>query len=60
MTTSVVAEDKISLAINQGVQVPEGWLVDGKEEPTLEPNDFKDDPPGAILPLVGDAGHKVY
>ncbi len=60
MTTSIVAEGKIRLAINQGVQVPEGWLIDGYGEPTTEPNDFKDDPPGAILPLGGDAGHKGY
>ena len=60
MTTSVVAEGKIRLAINQGVKVPKGWLIDGHGEPTTEPNDFKDDPPGAILPLGGDAGHKGY
>ena len=60
MTTSIVAEGKIRLAINQGVQVPEGWLIDGYGAPTTEPNDFKDDPPGAILPLGGDAGHKGY
>ncbi len=56
----LVAEDKIRLAINQGVQVLEGWLIDGKGQPTTEPNDFKEDPPGAILPLGGDAGHKGY
>ena len=60
MTTSVVAEGKVRLAINQGVQVPEGWLIDAKGQPTREPNDFKDDPPGAILPLGGAAGHKGY
>ena len=60
MTTSVVAEGKVRLAINQGVQVPEGWLIDGKGQPTTDPDDFKDDPPGAILPLGGAAGHKGY
>ena len=60
MTTSIVAEGKIRLAINQGVKVPEGWLIDGNGAPTTEPNDFKDDPPGAILPLGGGAGHKGY
>ena len=34
MTTSIVAEGKIRLAINQGVtKVPEGWLIDGYGEP---------------------------
>src|SRR5437764_8950885 len=28
MTTSVVAEGKIRLAINQGKSVPEGWIID--------------------------------
>ena len=31
--------------------MPEGWLIDRYGEPTTEPNDFKDNLPGAILPL---------
>lgn len=58
MTTSVVAEGKIRVAANRGVQVPEGWLIDSNGEPTVEPNDFKGDPPGAILPLGGVVAHK--
>ena len=60
MTTSVVAEGKIRVAINRGEKVPEGWLIDSDGKPTTEPNDFKADPPGAILPLGGVVAHKGF
>ena len=60
MTTSVVAEGKVRVAINQGNQVPEGWLIDSEGNPTTEPNDFRADPPGAILPLGGVVAHKGF
>lgn len=60
MTTSVVAEGKVRVAINQGKQVPEGWLIDSEGNPTTEPNDFRADPPGAILPMGGVVAHKGY
>ncbi len=60
MTTSIVAEGKIRIAINRGDRVPEGWLIDSEGNPTTDPDDFKADPPGAILPLGGAAGHKGY
>ena len=60
MTTSVVAEGKIRVAINQGKQVPEGWLIDSQGNPTTDPNDFRADPPGAILPMGGVVAYKGY
>lgn len=60
MTTSVVAEGKVRLAINQGKRVPEGWLIDSDGKPTTDPNDFKAEPPGAILPMGGVVAHKGY
>jgi uncharacterized oxidoreductase len=60
MTTSVVAEGKVRVAINQGKHVPEGWLIDSQGNPTTDPNDFKGDPPGAILPMGGVVAHKGY
>ena len=60
MTTSVVAEGKVRVAINQRKEVPEGWLIDGDGNPTTNPNDFKADPPGAILPMGGVVAHKGY
>ena len=58
MTTSVVAEGKIRVAINRGDSVPDGWIIDHDGNPTNNPNDFKDEPPGAILPLGGVVAHK--
>ena len=60
MTTSVVAEGKIRVAINAGRQVPEGWLIDNQGYPTTDPRTFKADPPGAILPMGGVVAYKGY
>jgi len=60
MTTSVVAEGKVRLALNQKRHVPEGWLIDAEGNPTTDPKKFKGDPPGAILPLGGVVAHKGY
>jgi uncharacterized oxidoreductase len=60
MTTSVAAEGKIRVAINQGRQIPEGWIVDAQGNPTTDPNKFAGPPPGAILPLGGVVAHKGY
>lgn len=60
MTTSVVAEGKVRVAINQGKSVPEGWLIDSEGRPTTDPRMFKADPPGAMLPMGGVVAHKGY
>ncbi len=60
MTTSVVAEGKVRVAINSGHKVPEGWLIDAQGNPTTDPNDFRADPPGAILPMGGVVAHKGF
>ena len=60
MTTSVAAEGKIRVAINQGRQIPDGWIVDAQGNPTTDPKKFTGPPPGAILPLGGAAAHKGY
>ena len=61
MTTTVVAEGKVRIARNRGVETPDGWLLNSRGEPTNDPNDLYSDPPGSILPLGGAAaGHKGY
>jgi uncharacterized oxidoreductase len=60
MTTSVVAEGKVRVAMNQGKQVPEGWLIDAEGRPTTDPRVLRADPPGAILPMGGVVAHKGY
>ncbi len=57
MATSVLAEGKIQVARNKGVELPDGVLIDGKARPTRNPNDLYDPPPGAILPF---GAHKGY
>lgn len=60
ITSSVVAQGKIDVAVNRGDSVPLGWLIDGKGEPTTDPQDFDNPSPGSILPLGGLAGHKGF
>lgn len=51
MATSVVAEGKIAVAANRGIEVPEGWLLDKHGMPTRNPRDLYDPPGGALLPF---------
>ena len=54
ITTSTVAEGKLMVALNKGVQVPEGWIVDKAGHPTTEPRDFYDG--GALLTIGAHKG----
>ena len=60
MATSVVAEGKLRVAVNKGVQVPEHWIIDGDGRATSEPRDFygtgSNPTPGALLPVGGATG----
>lgn len=60
ITSSVVAQGKIRVALNRGDSVPLGWLMNSEGEPTSNPQDLMASPPGALLPLGGIAGHKGY
>ncbi len=55
--TSKVAEGKVQVARNKGVDLPPGCVVDGEGRPSLNPNDLYGPPPGALAPF-GD--HKGY
>ncbi len=57
ISTSTIAEGKIRLALNQGVPVPDGCLIDAQGRPTNDPKVFYGSPPGAILPF---GSHKGY
>jgi uncharacterized oxidoreductase len=52
-----IAEGKLRVAFNKGVQVPEGCIIDSEGQPTTDPKVFYGDPPGAILSI---AAHKGY
>lgn len=60
VTTAVAAEGKVRVLRNRGEQAPSGWLLDAEGRPTRDPAVFYADPPGSLLPLGGDVGHKGY
>ncbi len=57
MSTSTVAEGKIRVALNKGVPVPDGCVIDAAGRPITDARTFYGPPPGAILPF---GGHKGY
>lgn len=57
ISTSSIAEGKIRVAFNKGVNVPDGCLIDSNGQPTNDPKVFYGNPPGVILPF---GGHKGY
>jgi len=54
MTTTVVAEGKLAVALNKGEEVAPGTIVDRDGHPTTQPKDFYDG--GALLPIAGHKG----
>ncbi len=54
MTTTVVAEGKLAIARNKGLEVAPGTIVDKDGQPTTDPNDFYAG--GALLPIAGHKG----
>ena len=57
ISACTLAEGKIKVALNKGVTVPEGCIIDAEGRPTTDPKVFYANPPGVILPI---AGHKGY
>jgi uncharacterized oxidoreductase len=53
ITTSMVAEGKLMVAVNRGDAVPDGWIVDANGMPTTDPRAFY---AGGALRTI--AGHK--
>jgi len=51
MATSVAAGGKVSLAIDKGIPIPEGWALDKEGQPTTDPRRV-----GALLPVGGPKG----
>ena len=54
ITTSMVAEGKLMVAMNKGERVPPGWIVDAQGAPTTDPKDFYAG--GALLTIGGHKG----
>jgi uncharacterized oxidoreductase len=57
ISTSVIAEGKIRVALNKGVPVPDNCIIDSQGRPTNDPKVFYGPPPGAILPFGGYKGY---
>ena len=57
MASSVVAMNKVRIALNRGVQVPEGTIIDSEGNPTTDPGVLYNEPTGSLLPV---GGHKGY
>lgn len=56
IATSVIAEGKIQVARNRGEHLEPGLVIDGKGQPTTDPEQFYASPPGAIFPFGGHKG----
>ena len=54
VTTSMVAEGKLMVAMNKGERVPEGWIIDRDGSPSTDPKAFYDG--GALLTVGGHKG----
>jgi uncharacterized oxidoreductase len=56
ITTSVVPEGKVRVALNKGELLPEGAVVDSEGRPSRDPKAFYGPPAGALLPMGGHKG----
>jgi uncharacterized oxidoreductase len=58
MTTSIVAEGKLKVKLNRRQALPDGWAIDAEGRPATRPEQFYEEPKGAILPVGGTMGYK--
>jgi len=56
--TSAAAEGKVRVYRARRQNLPEGWILDQKGDPSKDPNDFYDG--GTLLPVGGSVGHKGF
>ncbi len=59
-STSMASEGKIRLMLNKGETLPAGWIITNTGEPSRNPKDLYESPPGAILPFGGSEGYKGF
>lgn len=60
IATSVAPEGKVRDYKLKKKTLPDGWIIDSKGKPSNDPNDFYNEPGGALLPFGGLAGYKGF
>ena len=60
MCMSTSSEGKLRVCHNQGVNLPQEWIIDAEGNQSADPKDYYGDPRGWILPLGSDLGYKGY
>jgi hydroxycarboxylate dehydrogenase B len=60
ISTSMVAEGKIRVTLQQGGKLSEHCILDADGAETIEPADFYGPPRGTILPFGGKMGYKGF
>ena len=58
LTTSVIPEGKVRVALLDNKPLPPGCLIDAAGNPSTDPSVLYGSPPGFLLPLGGPVGHK--
>jgi uncharacterized oxidoreductase len=56
ISTSVVANGKVTVSRLAGRDCPDGWLLDAQGKPTTDPHVRTQNPPGTIRPMGGYKG----
>jgi uncharacterized oxidoreductase len=56
ITTSVVPEGKVRVALNKGASLPEGAMIDAEGRPSRDPAAYYGPPAGALLAMGGHKG----
>lgn len=56
ITTSVVPEGKVKVALNKGALLPEGAMIDADGRPSRDPAAYYGPPAGALLAMGGHKG----
>ena len=59
-STAEASEGSIRLHRNQGMPLPDGWVIDSQGNATTDPNEFYGPPRGAILPFGGSRGYRGF
>ena len=60
MATSNAPEGKVRVRYQAGKELPPGWMINARGEPTINAADFYTEPVGSLLPVGAAYGYKGY